>query len=325
MKKILFAALTLAVMMMPLSACGAKKQSKKATKKEVPTVYFIKEITPENLMKLYKALGVTPKGKVAVKVSTGEAGNPNYLSPALIGPLVKSLDGTIVECNTAYNGKRSSTEEHLKTAADHGFTAIAPVVIMDAEGQDTIKVNGGKHLGVNYVGKAWKDYDYTVVLSHFKGHPMGGFGGAMKNIAIGIASAEGKGWIHTAGKTSDLKQIWKNLPSQEVFQESMAEASKSIVDATKGNILFINIANNLSVDCDCVANPAPVKMADIGMFASLDPVAIDKACVDAIYKSEDHGKIHMIERIESRKGPHNLEYAEQIGVGSRNYKLVEIK
>lgn len=311
-------------------SCGNKQAEtaaadESATANDIAVVYYIKDITPENIVKVYEALGREAKGKVAVKLSTGEPGNDYHLDPKLIAPLVQQLNGTIVECNTAYNGGRDHTADHLKAAADHGFTAIAPVVIMDADGQDTLVVNGGRHLKENYVGKAWKDYDFTVVLSHFKGHPMAGFGGAMKNISIGMASSKGKCWIHSGGKCADKAELWNNIPADSIFQESMAEASKSVIDAAGENILYINVANNLSVDCDCVATPAAPEMGDLGIFASLDPVAIDQACLDAVRQSPDQGKAHLLERIESRKGPWNLEYAEQIGAGSRVYRLVTIE
>lgn len=292
----------------------------------LPKVYFIKDITPENIIKIYDALGRKAEGKVAVKLSTGEAGNPNHLSPALIKDLVKSVNGTIVECNTAYEGKRMDTQEHLQVAKEHGFTEIADVDIMDAEGSDTLPVEGGKHLKHDIVGKNFMNYDFLMVLSHFKGHPMAGFGGALKNISIGIASAEGKAYIHSAGKTSDLAEVWNNIPeNNDIFQESMAEASKAIIDHIGDKVVYINVANNLSVDCDCVATPEKPEMGDLGIFASLDPVALDRACIDAVRNSNDHGKIHLIERIDSLNGMHNLEYAEKIGLGSQTYELVEIK
>lgn len=288
-------------------------------------VYMMKEISSDNLLKIYQALGREAKGKVAVKLSTGEPGNNNYLNPDLIKALVQKVNGTIVECNTAYGGGRSNTEAHLKAAEDHGFTAIAPVVIMDAEGEAELPVKNGKHLKADYVGKAYLDYDFTVVLSHFKGHPMAGFGGAIKNISIGIASSGGKAYIHSAGKTKDTGKVWRQLPQQDDFLESMAEAAKAVADHCGDNILYISVANNLSVDCDCVATPEDPKMGDIGILASLDPVALDKACTDLVRSSEDHGKIHLIERIDSRHGMHTLDYAEQIGLGSQQYELVELK
>lgn len=290
-----------------------------------PVVYFTKDITPESLVRIYEALGRPAEGRVAVKLSTGEPGNNNYLKPDLIKDLVQKVNGTIVECNTAYNGGRDLTEDHLRAAAEHGFTAIAPVDILDAEGQIALPVEGGRHLKENLVGKNWENYDFTVVLSHFKGHPMAGFGGALKNISIGLASSQGKCLIHSAGRYTDKAQVWANVPDHDTFQESMAEASKSVVDRAGDKILYISVANNLSVDCDCVAKPADPRMGDLGIFASLDPVALDRACIDAVRNSTDHGKIHLIERIDSRHGMHNLEYAEQIGVGSQSYRLVELE
>lgn len=304
-----------------VSGCSgaAKKTSDGASK---PKVYMYKEISSENLLKIYDMLGRKAEGRVAVKLSTGEPGNNNYLNPDLIKDLVHKVNGTIIECNTAYGGGRADTESHLKAAADHGFTAIANVDIMDADGEVSLPVAGGKHLKEDFVGKNYPDYDFTVVLSHFKGHPMGGFGGAIKNISIGIASSAGKAWIHSAGKTKSQTEVWKNLPPQDDFLESMTEAAKAIIDHCGDKILYISVANNLSVDCDCVAKPEDPKMGDIGILASLDPVALDKACVDMVRASEDHGKIHLIERIDSRNGMHTLDYAEQLGMGSQNYELV---
>lgn len=287
-------------------------------------VFFCPRITAENLIKVYKALGREAKGRVAIKLSTGEAGNPNHLSTDVIKGLVHLVDGTIVECNTAYEGRRLNSQDHLQTAAEHGFTAIAEVNIMDAEGDISIPVKKGKHLKENYVGKNYLDYDFTMVLSHFKGHPMAGFGGALKNVAIGIASSAGKAWIHTAGKSRELPVDWDNVPPQNDFLESMAEACESIFDRAGDNILYINVANNLSVDCDCCAEPEPIKMEDIGIFASLDPVAVDRACVDAVYSSKDPGKVHLIERIEERNGTYLLQYAEELGLGSNEYELITI-
>lgn len=304
-----------------VSGCSgaAKKTSDGASK---PKVYMYKEISSENLLKIYDMLGRKAEGRVAVKLSTGEPGNNNYLNPDLIKDLVHKVNGTIIECNTAYGGGRADTESHLKAAADHGFTAIANVDIMDADGEVSLPVAGGKHLKEDFVGKNYPDYDFTVVLSHFKGHPMGGFGGAIKNISIGIASSAGKAWIHSAGKTKSQTEVWKNLPPQNDFLESMTEAAKAIIDHCGDKILYISVANNLSVDCDCVAKPEDPKMGDIGILASLDPVALDKACVDMVRASEDHGKIHLIERIDSRNGMHTLDYAEQLGMGSQDYELV---
>lgn len=288
---------------------------------EKSKVYFTSKICPESLLKLYDLMGVSLPGKVAVKLSTGEAGNPNYLNPQLIKDLVQKVKGTIIECNTAYPGKRFTAEDHYKVAEDHGFTKIAPVDIMDAEGEISLPVTGGKHLKENFVGKNLENYDSVLVLSHFKGHPSGGFGGALKNISIGIASGHGKGWIHSGGIQKD--NIWDT--PQDDFIESMAEAAKSIIDYfTPENMVYLSVANNLSVDCDCVATPEPVCMADIGVFASLNPVALDQACMDAIYASKDPGRDHMIERMETRHAARILEHSEEMGVASREYELVNV-
>lgn len=285
------------------------------------TVYFCPRITADNLVKVYQALGREAKGRVAIKLSTGEAGNPNHLSTDVIKRLVHLVEGTIVECNTAYEGRRCNVADHLQTAAEHGFTAIAEVDIMDAQGDIALPVRQGKHLKENYVGRNWLDYDFTIVLSHFKGHPMGGFGGALKNVAIGMASSRGKAWIHTAGTCADLPVDWANVPPQDDFLESMAEACESVFDKAGDNIIFISVANNLSVDCDCVAEPEPIRMGDIGILASLDPVALDRACVDMVYNSPDPGRTHLIERMESRNATHILDYAEQLGLGTQRYEL----
>lgn len=317
-----------AAAMLGCVGCGAGKarnaQTEKTEKAEkaVPEVYFTREISPEALVRIYEALGREATGKVAVKLSTGEPGGNNYLKPELIGDLVRRVKGTIVECNTAYGGGRAATADHLKAAADHGFTAIAEVDIMDADGDTALPVAGGRHLKEDFVGSHFLDYDFTVVLSHFKGHAMGGFGGAVKNISIGIASSEGKAWIHTAGKTKT--DAWNNLPEQDDFLESMAEAAKAITDHCGDKILYINVMNSLSVDCDCDADPEAPQMGDIGILASLDPVAVDKACVDLVYASPDEGRSHLIERMESRHGIHTLEHAEALGVGSQTYRLIDM-
>lgn len=323
----------LSLLCLVIASCSQTSNNKSSAASQAgvqtPTpakVYMVKEINASNLIRIYEALGRKATGKnVAVKLSTGEPGNTNYLNPALIRDLVQCVNGTIIECNTAYGGGRADTESHLKAAKDHGFTAIAQVDIMDAEGETTLPVKGGKHLKEDFVGKNYLNYDFTVVLSHFKGHPMGGFGGAIKNISIGIASSQGKAWIHSAGKTKSQTEVWNNLPPQKDFLESMAEAAKAITDHCGGNILYISVANNLSVDCDCVATPEDPKMGDIGILASLDPVALDRACVDQVHASEDHGKIHLIERIESRNGMHTLDYAEQLGMGTQNYELIVLE
>lgn len=281
-------------------------------------VFITKDISPEGMMKVYKALNKKPAGKVAIKVSTGEPGGHNFLSPDLIKNLVIDVNGTIVECNTAYGGSRSNTAAHMQVAKDHGFAAIAPIDIQDAEGSISLPVKNGKHLTENLVGSHFKNYDSYVVLSHFKGHAMGGFGGAIKNISIGIASAEGKALIHSAGKSRTSP--WGG--AQNPFLESMAEAAKTVSDELGGNMLYINVMNRLSVDCDCDSNPAEPDMHDIGILASLDPVALDKASVDLVYAAPD-GK-SLIERIESRNGTLTLTYAEEIGLGSQQYNLVSV-
>lgn len=306
-----------------MGADCARAQEKASEKNmEVPKVYMFTKISAENLVKIYEALGREATGKVAVKLSTGEPGGHNFLQPALIKDLVKKVNGTIVECNTAYGGGRADTENHLKAAKEHGFTAIAPVDIMDADGEVALPVKGGKHLKEDFVGSHYLNYDFTIILSHFKGHAMGGFGGAIKNMSIGIASSGGKAWIHSAGKTKG--DPWGNLPPQDDFLESMAEAAKAVADHCGDKILYISVANNLSVDCDCDASPEDPQMGDIGILASLDPIALDKACTDLVRASEDHGKIHLIERIDSRHGMHTLEYGEKLGIGSQKYELVKL-
>lgn len=315
-----------------LASCGGTKADNKAVADETATdsavskVYFIKDITPENLVKIYEALGLKAEGEnVAVKISTGESKKSHQLDTALIRPLVQLVNGTIVECNTAYEGNRNTTEKHLKTAAEHGYTGIAKVDIMDAGGDTILPVANGKHLKHDIVGKSYTDYDFTVVLSHFKGHAMGGFGGALKNISIGIASANGKAYIHSAGKCDNAAEIWRNTAEQDDFIEAMAEASKAIIDHADGKILYINVANNLSVDCDCDGNAQAPSMGDIGILASLDPVALDRACVDMVVNSDDPGKEALIERINSRHGTHLLDYGEQIGLGSQKYEIVNLE
>ena len=306
-----------------MGADCARAQEKAYEKNmEVPKVYMFTKISAENLVKIYEALGREATGKVAVKLSTGEPGGHNFLQPALIKDLVKKVNGTIVECNTAYGGGRANTENHLKAAKEHGFTAIAPVDIMDADGEVALPVKGGKHLKEDFVGSHYLNYDFTIILSHFKGHAMGGFGGAIKNMSIGIASSGGKAWIHSAGKTKG--DPGGNLPPQDDFLESMAEAAKAVADHCGDKILYISVANNLSVDCDCDASPEDPQMGNIGILASLDPIALDKACTDLVRASEDHGKIHLIERIDSRHGMHTLEYGEKLGIGSQKYELVKL-
>ena len=284
----------------------------------MPVVYMTQEITPEGLMAVYQALQWEPQGRVAVKLSTGEPPASNYLRPELIAGLVQSLDGSIVECNTAYGGSRAETAMHYQVAEDHGFTAIADFQILDEGGSMTLPVQGGTRLSENYVGAAFEDYDSYLVLSHFKGHSMAGYGGAIKNISIGLGSSEGKAWIHSAG--SSRTNPWGG--DQDAFLESMAEAGKSVSDYLGDQIVYINVMNRLSVDCDCDGNPAEPDMHDIGILASTDPVALDQACIDLVYGAEDGQSL--VNRIESRNGLHTLEHAQQIGLGSRSYELVSI-
>lgn len=298
-------------------AASSSAQEPSVEEEDLPVVYMTTEISPEGLLAAYGALGASPSGKIAVKLSTGEPGS-NYLRPDLIGNLVASFDDpTIVECNTAYGGSRSNTAMHYQVAEDHGYTAIADVDIMDEDGSMTLPVEGGDNLTENYVGASFADYGYYVVLSHFKGHAMAGFGGAIKNISIGLASSEGKAHIHSGGTGGSM---WSG--DQDAFLEAMAEAGKSVVDRLDGNILYINVMNRLSVDCDCDGDPAEPDMHDIGILSSFDPVALDQACVDLVYGAEDGQSL--IERIESRNGLHTLEQAEKIGLGSREYRLVDI-
>jgi uncharacterized Fe-S center protein len=286
---------------------------------EAPAVYFTANINPAGLMAVYEALGLQAGGKVAVKIHTGEPGNTHFLSPNLIKNLVQRINGTIVECNTVPGSRRASAAVHYQVAKDHGFSAIAPVVILDEKADISIPVSGGKHLKENFVGARLNEFDFQVVLSHFKGHPMGGFGGALKNMSIGYASSAGKSWIHSSGKTKSTG--WRSN-DQNSFLESMAEAAKSVADLYKGRSLYISVMNNLSVDCDCVSRPAKPTMADIGILASLDPVALDKACVDLVYAAKD-GK-DLIARIESRNGLLTIDHAERIGLGSKAYRMVKL-
>ncbi len=290
-----------------------------AGNQETLRVYMTTDISPAGLKKVYEALGRVPQGRVAVKLSTGEAGNTHYLSPDLIRDLVQSVNGTIVECNTAYGGSRASTAMHRQVAEDHGFTAIAQVDIMDEDGSMSIPVTRGTNLKEDFVGANLKNYDSMMVLSHFKGHAMGGFGGAIKNISIGVGSSEGKCWIHTAGasKTSFMGG------DQDRFLESMAEAAGAVMDYMgPENMVYISVMNHLSVDCDCDGNPAAPDMHDIGILASLDPVALDQACVDLVYAAPDGASL--IQRMESRNGIHTLDHAEDIGIGSQTYELVSV-
>lgn len=282
-------------------------------------VYFTDKITSESILDIYKKLGIELKGKVAVKVHSGEEGNQNYLKPLFYKDLIDYVNGTVVECNTAYNGERNTSEKHLKLLDKHEWTKYYNVDLLDEIDEVALEVKNPKYIKENYVGKNIENYDSMLVLSHFKGHPMGGYGGALKNISIGLASSHGKANIHGAGKPDEM---W--TADHNSFLESMAEAAKTIVDYEKGNMVFINVMANMSVDCDCCAKAEEPCMKDIGILASTDPVAIDQACIDLVYNSNDPGKDHLIERIESRNGIHTIEYAENIRVGTRKYELVKI-
>jgi len=288
-------------------------------------VYFTKDLTSDGLVEIYKILDKPLKGKVAIKVHSGEPGGNNYLKPSFMKRLVDYVSGTIVECNTAYSGRRNTTKAHLEAIKEHGFYEIADVDLMDTDGSIKLPVKNGRHLGFNYVGSHLANYDSLLVLSHFKGHAMGGFGGALKNTSIGIASSSGKMWIHTAGKTDKTKDfdIAFTTP-QDDFLESMAEAASTIVDYRKNNIVFINVMCNLSIDCDCDSNPHAPEMQDIGILASTDPVALDQACVDLIYNSNDPKKASLISRIEERHGIHTIEEAARLNIGSREYQLINL-
>lgn len=325
MKKYFYA--MAAGLMLCASSCKSETAQKVVDQQvdNTPTVFHITEITPENLVKIYKALGREASGKVAVKISTGESEKTGYLRPDFIKPLVDEVNGTIVECNTAYAGNRRYTEDHLKAIAERGFPEIAPCDILDAEGEVKLPIEGGEHLKYHIVGSHYPDYDFTVVLSHFKGHQMGGFGGALKNISIGLGSANGKAYIHSAGVTENADEIWGKKAEQDAFLESMAEAAKAIADHAGDKILYINVANKLSVDCDCNGNPAAPEMGDLGIYASLDPVAVDQACVDAVLNSDDPGKEALIERINSRHGTHTIDHAAKLGLGSKTYRLIELE
>lgn len=294
---------------------------------EKSKVYFTKEITPESLIKIYEKLGVELKGKIGVKVSTGEAGAKGYLKADLIGPFVQKLNGTIIECNTAYPGKRNNAKEHLKVAEAHGFTSFADVDIMDADGEFKVPVKDGKHLKYDIIGENFKKYDSIVNLAHGKGHAMGGFGANLKNQSIGIASRNGKAYIHSCGQTEDPDECWKVEYEQKDFIESMAEAAKAVSDYLKEEgkqIVYITVMNAISVDCDCDKNQGDPVMEDLGILASLDPVANDQAFIDMLWNSNDPGHTKMMERVDRQEGRHITEYAEEIGLGSTKYELIEI-
>lgn len=289
-----------------------------------PKVYFTRELTEENVIKLYDMLNANIEGKVAVKVHSGEKGNQNYLRPEFLKPMVEHVNGTIVECNTAYEGERNSTEKHMKLIEEHGWNKYFNVDIMDAKGDIVLDIPDGKAIKKNYVGENLNNYDSMVVLSHFKGHPMGGYGGALKQLSIGVSSSAGKSYIHSAGVTTKQEELWDNVAEQDRFLEAMADAASSIVKHFDGHIAFINIMCNMSVDCDCCAVAEDPCMKDIGILASLDPVAIDQACIDLVESSNDPGKEHFLERVNSRHGIHTIEAADDLNIGSRDYELIEI-
>lgn len=292
---------------------------------EKAKVYFTREITPESVVKMYETLGLELPGKVAVKLHSGEQGNQNYIRPEFVKAMVERVNGTVVECNTAYGGARNSTEKHKKLIEEHGWTKYFNVDLMDAEGPDMeLSIPNGKVIKENFVGKNLKNYDSMLVLSHFKGHPMGGYGGALKQLSIGVASSQGKSWIHSAGKTKDQTILWDNLPEQNKFLEAMADSASSIVEYFKGKIVFINVMCNLSVDCDCCAKAEDPCMKDIGILASLDPIAIDQACIDLIYHSKDPGRDHFVQRVERQNGIHTIEAAQELGFGTREYERIDV-
>lgn len=291
---------------------------------EKSKVYFSKEITPERVVEIFKKLNVEFGENVAVKLHSGEKGNQNYIRPEFVKPIIDLVDGTVVECNTAYSGARNTTEKHKELMKEHKWTDYFDVDIMDSEGEITFEIPNGKVIKENYVGKNITNYDSMLVLSHFKGHPMGGYGGAIKQLSIGCASSGGKAWIHSGGFTNDQTKVWKNHAEQTKFLEAMAESAGSVMNYFGNKVAFINIMCNMSVDCDCCAVAEDPCMKDIGILASTDPVAIDQACLDLVYSSNDKGKDHLIQRIESRNGVHTIETAFEIGLGNREYELVNI-
>lgn len=314
---------SISAVLMLLSAFSTNAQ----TPTTMATVYFTSEITPESLVKIYKALGKEATGKVAVKISTGESAQSNHLRPELIGFLVHEVNGTIVECNTAYGGNRSNTAAHRRAIEQRGYGEIAEVDIMDEEGYIDLPVTDTKYLKYNRVGSHLSNYDFLINLAHFKGHAMGGFGGVLKNQSIGIATPEGKTLIHTAGRYDDPRYVFQNPSGQDAFLESMAAAAQSVHDYFKGNTIYINVMNNLSVDCDCDGHPSAPQMKDIGILASLDPVALDKACLDLIFNHQSttgDNSAPLVQRINGRHGAHIVDYAAEIGLGSLSYELIDI-
>ena len=292
---------------------------------EKAKVFFTKEISPESLIKIYDAVGVTLKGNVAVKLHSGEEGNQNYVKPEFVKKIIDYVKGTVVECNTAYEGARNTSAKHKKLLEDHGWNKYFNVDLMDEVGPDKVlEIPNGKVIKENYVGKNIDNYDSMLVLSHFKGHPMGGYGGALKQLSIGIASSNGKSWIHSGGVLKDQTNLWSNIAEQDKFLEAMADAALSVVNYFKGNVVYINMMVNLSVDCDCCAVAEDPCMADIGILASTDPIAIDQACIDLIYNSQDKGRDHFVARVERQNGIHTIEAAAELGFGTREYDLINI-
>lgn len=292
---------------------------------EKAKVYFTRNITPENVVRMFGLLGKELPGKVAVKVHSGEKGNQNFLRPEFMKPMIDAVKGTVVECNTAYDGARNTTEKHHKLMEYHGWSHYFDVDILDAEGPDAeLPIPNGKQIKKNYVGKDMMKYDSMLVLSHFKGHPMGGYGGALKQLSIGCSSSAGKTYIHTAGVTDDQYQLWDHVAPQDAFLEAMADAASSVVKHFNGNMAFVNIMCNMSVDCDCCAVAEDPCMKDIGILASLDPIALDQACIDLIQNSDDPGRDHMLERINTRHGTHTIDAAAELGFGTKEYELVNV-
>ena len=289
---------------------------------EKAKVYFTRKLEPSSLIEIYEKLNIKLPGNIAVKLHSGEEGNKNYLKPDFVKQIIEYLNATVVECNTAYEGERNTTEKHQKLLEKHGWSKYFHVDILDEKSDEEIEIKDGKNIKKNYVGSKMKNYDSMLILSHFKGHPMGGFGGAIKNISIGLASSKGKGYIHTNGN-ENAKYEDLFTANHDMFLESMADAAKSIVDTYKDKIAYINVMVNMSVDCDCCSDAKDPCMKDIGILASLDPVALDQACVDLVYNSTDKGKVHLIERIESRNGLHTIEAAKDLNIGTTEYELIE--
>lgn len=327
-KSLLLSAIVAMGLMTGCGTSNSKEMNSDTMQDDSSVVYFTSEISPEALVKIYKALGKEATGRVAVKISTGEGGNNHYLKPELIKLLVDEVKGTIVECNTAYAGSRNTTEAHWKTIKEHGFLDIAKVDIMDEEGDMQIPVRDTTHMKYNTVGSHMVNYDFMINLAHFKGHQMGGFGGVLKNQSIGVASSKGKAYIHSAGVTDSPDEVWSKLAAQDDFLESMAAAAQSVHDYFKGNIIYINVMNNMSIDCDCNGSPAAPCLKDMGIMASLDPVALDQACLDMVFGHNDNKEGDdnqpLVNRIKEMHGTHTVDHAAKIGLGKKEYKLVRL-